>query len=231
MIDARQRVLVAYSRVGGGHLSAAHALAAELESTGRVSTKLVDAYVDAGRFPLTQFPRIYARLARHHPRAWAAVYTLSNRGLDPKRVLGPFLRSGLRRVIRREQPALIISALPVVNGLLAEAARQVGARLEVVLTDWHSVHRFWVAGGVNYYTAPTDSARLDCIRFGAPPEHVGVVGIPVARSFAEARTHDAGLLLSLGLTPDRFTVLAIIPILSPSHIHLPTLAMSSAPKT
>src|SRR5207302_4357631 len=43
VIDARQRVLVAYSRVGGGHLSAAHALAAELESTGRVSTKLVDA--------------------------------------------------------------------------------------------------------------------------------------------------------------------------------------------
>ena len=53
---ARRRVLVVYSRVGGGHQSAARALAAELDATGQATTRLIDVYVDTGRFPLTTFP-------------------------------------------------------------------------------------------------------------------------------------------------------------------------------
>ena len=54
----------------------------------------------------------------------------------------------------------------------------------MVLTDWHSVHRFWVARGVSHYTTPTESAGQDCIRFGAAPASIDVVGIPVRREFA-----------------------------------------------
>ena len=59
-----RRVVLVYSRVGGGHLSAARALAAELEATGAATTTIVDAYLECGRFPLTLFPAAYARLAR-----------------------------------------------------------------------------------------------------------------------------------------------------------------------
>ena len=142
-----RRVVVVYSRVGGGHLSAARALAEELEATGQATTRIVDAYLECGQFPLTLFPAAYARLARHHPRLWAMVYHGSLR-LDPKRILGPFLRRGFRRLMDAERPDLVVSVLPAINGLLAEAADYVSARLEVVLTDWHSVHRFWVAPGV-----------------------------------------------------------------------------------
>jgi len=55
VIDAPKRVLVVYSRVGGGHLSVARALAAELESSGKATTNLVDAYVECGRFPRRLF--------------------------------------------------------------------------------------------------------------------------------------------------------------------------------
>jgi len=177
--DAQRRVLLVYSRVGGGHLSAARALAEALEATGHAHTRLVDAYVECGRFPITLVPRAYAELARHHPRLWSMLFHGSNTPFDPKTVLGPFLRSGLRRVITEAQPDLVMSVLPVVNSLLVERA----PRTEVVLTDWHSVHRLWVARGVDHYTAPTKVARLDCIRFGAPPAAVEVVGIPVRRAF------------------------------------------------
>jgi UDP-N-acetylglucosamine:LPS N-acetylglucosamine transferase len=80
------------------------------------------------------------------------------------------------------RPDVVVSVLPVVNGLLAELSKDV----EVVLTDWHSVHRFWVAQGVGHYTAPTASARQDCIRFGASALAVDVVGIPVRGAFTEA---------------------------------------------
>jgi processive 1,2-diacylglycerol beta-glucosyltransferase len=81
-----------------------------------------------------------------------------------------------------------------------------------VLTDWHSVHRFWVAPGVDHYTTPTDSARLDCIRYGAPASAVEVVGLPVRRAFALSfdPAERARCLSALGLDPRRFTVLLMV---------------------
>ena len=211
LTGGRRRALVVYSRVGGGHLSAARAIAYELESSEGCAVGLVDAYVECGRFPVTLFPAAYARLARHHPTLWSTIYIASSKGLDPEIALGPFLREGFRRVLRERQPDVVVSVLPGVNGLLAEAAKQCGARVEVVLTDWHSVHRFWQARGVHHYTAPTDSARLDCIRFGAPPEAVDVVGVPIRREFAgQAGADRAHLLAQIGLEPDRLTVLAMV---------------------
>ena len=210
---APRRVVVVHSRVGGGHVSAAQALATEFEATGRCEALVVDAYVDYGRFPVTRFPRIYASLARRHPRLWSAVYyTSARRFIDPAHIVGPFLRSGFRRMVTSYEPELVVSALPVVNGLLADALRPLAARLEVVLTDWNLVHPFWVARGVDHYTAPTDSARQDCIRYGALPEVVDVVGIPVRREFgaptnrAEVR---ARRLSGLGLDTNGFTLLAM----------------------
>ena len=213
---AAKRVLLVYSRVGGGHLSAARALAEELESSGVATTRLVDAYVECGRFPLTLFPAGYAWLARDHPRLWSLLYHGSQVGLEPKLLLGPFLRSGLRRVVAEERPDLVISVLPIINGLVAEAAAQVGARFEVVFTDWHSVHPFWVGRGVQHYTAPTESARSDAIGFGATPRSVDVVGIPVRRAFraaplpGRATRLRAQQLAALGLDPERFSVLAMV---------------------
>jgi processive 1,2-diacylglycerol beta-glucosyltransferase len=159
---------------------------------------------------VTLFPAAYARLARHHPKLWSTIYVASSKGLDPTLVLGPFLRAGLRRVLEERRPDVVVSVLPGINGLLAEAADRIGGRVEVVLTDWHSVHRFWAARGVQHYTAPTESARLDCIRFGAPPAAVDVVGVPIRREFGvRAGSNGSRALAEIGLDPGRFTVLAM----------------------
>jgi UDP-N-acetylglucosamine:LPS N-acetylglucosamine transferase len=204
-----------YSRVGGGHLSAARALVTELEATGRCSAQAVDVYVDCGRFPVTRFPQIYAWLARSRPRLWSLVYHGSSASrllkLEPSFVVGPFLRGGVRLRLKQERPDVVIGVLPAVNEVLSEVCAQAGARLEVVLTDWHSVHPFWVAPGVSHYTAPTESARADCIRYGAPASCVDVVGIPVRREFASFGEPDRSRrLASVGLDPDRFTILAMV---------------------
>jgi UDP-N-acetylglucosamine:LPS N-acetylglucosamine transferase len=210
---AQRRAVLIYSRVGGGHLSAARALAAELEQTHGFATRLVDAYVESGRFPLPFFPAAYAHLARYHPRLWSLIYHSSDARFAPRPTLGPFLRQGFASLMAAEQPHLVVSVLPVINGLIADAARAVGARTEVVLTDWHSVHRFWVARGVQHYTAPTDSARLDCLRYGAPADAVDVIGIPVRHAFGQPVDRLAvrrQRLAELGLEPDRFTILAMV---------------------
>jgi UDP-N-acetylglucosamine:LPS N-acetylglucosamine transferase len=211
VIDAPKRVLIVYSRVGGGHLSAARALATELESSSTAQVTMVDAYLECGRFPTTLFPAAYARLARAHPRLWSMVYHRST-SLNPQRVLGPFLKGGFERQIAEVGPDVVVSVLPAINGLLADAARYTGAQLEVVLTDWHSVHRFWVARGVSRYAAPTESARQDCIRFGAPPASIDVVGIPVRREFGgDVKRQAVRVRLGeLGMDSEKFTILAMV---------------------
>jgi processive 1,2-diacylglycerol beta-glucosyltransferase len=132
------------------------------------------------------------------------IYRGSNTHLDPKRILGPFLNGGLRLLVKREQPAAVVSVLPAVNGLLAESVAECRAHVEVVVTDWHAVHRFWVARGVAQYTVATESARADCIRFGAPPECIEVMGIPVRRDFTDS-ARDQALA-----DPHPFTILAMV---------------------
>jgi UDP-N-acetylglucosamine:LPS N-acetylglucosamine transferase len=206
------KVVVMYSRVGGGHVSAARALVAELEATGRCIARPVDVYVDCGRFPVTRFPTIYAHLARSRPRLWSLIYhgSGSSRKLNPSWVVGPFLRRGVRQLMQTERPDVVVAVLPAINEVLVRACARVDAALEVVLTDWNAVHRFWQARGVSHYTAPTDAARADCIRYGASPEAVDVVGIPVRREFAAPDPPDRQRhLAGIGLDPDRFTILAM----------------------
>jgi processive 1,2-diacylglycerol beta-glucosyltransferase len=90
--------------------------------------------------------------------------------------------------MRRERPNVVVSVLPAVNGLLA----QVAPRIEVVLTDWADVHRFWAARGVAHYTAPSDVARDDLIGFGVSRRAIDVIGIPVRREFATPLSNGGG---------------------------------------
>ena len=200
-----RRVLVIHSRVGGGHLSAARALAAALDATGEARTRLVDVYLDCGRFPATLFPSMYARLTRHAPLGWALLYHGTSRRLDTTRLLRPLVASGLRRVLADDQSDMVVSVVPMVNGVLSRLAKP--ARLEVVFTDWHAVHPFWLAPGVDHYTAATESARQACVDMGVPAEAVDVVGLPVRPEFAAGQPADPS---AFGLEPGRFTVLVMV---------------------
>jgi processive 1,2-diacylglycerol beta-glucosyltransferase len=126
---------------------------------------------------------MYALLASRYPRLWSFVYATTSRRGNPDLVLAPFVRDGFIHLMRREHPDVVVSVLPAINGLLA----QVAPRLEVVLTDWADVHRFWAAPGVAYYTAPSDVARNDLVGFGALSDAIDVVGIPVRREFVAPR--------------------------------------------
>jgi processive 1,2-diacylglycerol beta-glucosyltransferase len=177
------------------------------------TTSLVDAYVESGRVPLPWFPAAYAWLARDQPLLWALLFHASSIRPNADAVLRPLLRDGFRRRLDAERPDIVVSVLPMINGVLAEATHALGARFEVVLTDWHSIHRFWIAPGVDHYTAPTETARADCVRFGAPSNAVDVLGIPVRRAFARAERSGvdrAHILSRLGLEAGRFTILMMV---------------------
>ena len=207
--------------MGGGHQSAANALAAAFESAqpGAVRVHVADLYLDHARFPVTRFPALYAWLAANHRHAWQAFFHATNAHVPrldaPTLALRPFLMPRLKALISEMQPSIVVSVLPAVNGLLAAAVRssRCGASVEVVLTDWYDVHQMWVSSGVSHYTAPTEPARQDLIRYGVDPSLIDVVGIPVRPEFASPTVDSderARTLAELGLRPERFTVLAMV---------------------
>ena len=212
------RVLVVYSRVGGGHQSAARALVAALEGVGgdAVEATASDLYLEWSRFPVTRFPRLYAHLARHHPHLWSAVFYGTNRpGLPSDVVLGPFIQPGLQRLLAAERPDVVVSTVPGVNGLIARAAAQASpsAATEVVVTDWYQLHRTWAARNVDHYTVPSQPAADDLVRYGVAPERTEVIGLPLRPEFATgllSAAERAAVRSSLELDPKGFTVLVMV---------------------
>jgi UDP-N-acetylglucosamine:LPS N-acetylglucosamine transferase len=212
-----RRVLIVYSRVGGGHASAAFALHEALCGSA-AAVDLVDAYATCGRPPVTWFPALYAELARNHRHLWSFIYRSTQHAadrVDGDRLLAPFLLPALRRLLSDRAPDVVVSVLPAINGLLGTAAAGAASRprLDVVLTDWYDVHPTWVGRGVDGYTVPTDAARLDLVRYGAAPDQVEVVGLPVRLAFAapppRATARD-WLAAEHGLDPGRFTIVVMV---------------------
>ena len=214
------RVQIISSRVGGGHQSAARALADALADLGRpdVQCWVDDLYVHLARFPASRFPWMYAAVTRRYPRLWGLFFRLTNRPPGPGRLelLGdPIGGPRLGRLLAERRPDAVVSVLPGVNGFVGRslARAHVRANVEVVVTDWAEVHLSWVSTGVSHYTVPTDEAARTCRVVGVPDRAVSVLGLPVRRQFARARPGPSARRAArerFGLPADRFVLLAMV---------------------
>ena len=215
-----RRVTIVYGRVGGGHLSVARALqAALLEAApdGALAVDLADVYGAYARPPVSWFPAGYADVVRNHPRFWSLFFAVTQRSgvrVGGDAVLRPFLAPGFDRMLREHAPRVVVSVLPAINGLLADAVRR--ARLPpptVVVTDFCTLHRSWRGRGVGRYLVPTDCARLDLVRYGEAPRAIDVTGLPVRPAFVDPPARTAArtwLAERCGLDPRRFTVVVMV---------------------
>jgi len=213
-----RRVLIVYSRAGGGHLSVAKALKAALETTGGmpVSAHLADIYVDHSRYPVSLFPVIYSWMLRNQPGLWGALFSMTNHSGArlQRQALQPFILPGLRKLLAITRPHLVISVLPVVNPILDIAVRTypIKPRFEIVVTDWCDIHRTWIAKGADHYTVPTNEVRSDCIRYSVASEQIDVHGYPVRPEFSVGPAMGVRdrLLTTLALEPKQFTLLFMV---------------------
>ncbi|MFN8524956.1 MAG: glycosyltransferase [Chloroflexota bacterium] len=203
------------SRVGGGHLSVAQALADAFRgpSPTPVDVWVDDLYVNLARFPASKFPSAYALMTRRFPRLWRAVFERTNRPPGPKRLellADPVGGPAAQALIERRRPHVVVSVLPGVNGFLARAIARAGlpTRLEVVITDWADVHLGWVSAGVDHFCVPTEAAARTCRVVGVTEWAIDVVGYPVRLPFTLA-TSRAEARQRLGLKPRGFLILTM----------------------
>lgn len=209
------KLLVLMSDTGGGHRSAADAIAAALERLApRSSVELLDFFSTCAPFPLNQAGAIYGPWVNFAAPLWGAGYHLTDgqrRAALVGRVISLATRRQVEAKLRVSQPDVLACVHPLATRLAADVRQRVGRSLPLatIVTDLSTAHAAWFTRGVDLLIAPSEPVRKRAVESGIPPERVVITGQPVHPRFTETDVDQHTIRQSLGLDPERFTVLLI----------------------
>lgn len=211
------RILILMISGGGGHRSAARAIAEALRQRygERVTSSIVDVSKAHWLGPVNRMDEIYRWLTSDGLWLWRAMWRSDDRPGIPwlaARLLTPLFAPTLRRIYRDARPDLVVAVHGFVNHLpLRVLRRELGDRVPfvTVVTDMVTAHPVWFCPEVDACLVPTDAAQARALRYGMPPERVEVVGQPVGLAFAEDLGDPAALRRRFGLDPGRPCALVV----------------------
>jgi 1,2-diacylglycerol 3-beta-galactosyltransferase len=211
-----QRVLILMSDTGGGHRSAAEAIADALarDFPAHYQVTLLDAIARAAVFPFNHAAEWYLPFTTYAEFAWRLLFHGSNNRAMVHAALGftqLLAGRGLRRLLREHSPDLVVSVHPLLNALSYRALRSIGSRAPfvTVVTDLFSAHGLWFNPDAELTLVPTEGARRVGLRWGMPPDKLRVVGLPVSLKFLDDDKDRRAYRTQLGLDPARTTALLV----------------------
>jgi 1,2-diacylglycerol 3-beta-galactosyltransferase len=194
----RMRIVIMTGPIGGGHISAAAATAAELECA---ETK-VEISAPLMSSKLSSLPRAYSLLTTRMRMLWALYYY--SRRWNLIRVLnGAVVRAILRRnpAIRAAQADVIIITQSMYCHLLPEL-RRVARKVVVMPTDLFGGPSEWFIPGADLYVVPSEQMKECALRSGIERTSVLVRRLPttleIARSIAPMRSRATPRCLVVG---------------------------------
>jgi 1,2-diacylglycerol 3-beta-galactosyltransferase len=211
-----RRVLFLMSDTGGGHRSAAEAIANALlhDFPDRYHVELVDVIERTAIFPFNHVADWYLPFTTYAEFLWRLLFYLTNNRVvvrGSRRFVDLLMGRSLRRMLREQGADLVVSVHPVLNAAPYRALRATGSRAPfvTVVTDLFSAHRIWFNPAVDLTLVPTDGARAVGLRCGVRPQNIRVVGLPVSLEFLDNRKSKAEHRVELGLDLARKTVLIV----------------------
>jgi processive 1,2-diacylglycerol beta-glucosyltransferase len=199
-------LVVVHSPVGGGHKSAAFAVAEAARARG-LSAMMLDAFEHAPRWAGEAYLAAHLAGQNAAPDLYGRMYESANRRgdvLEPLRLrLDSIVFRALAERVRELAPRVVVAThhLPlVVLGRERRKGRLLSPLVGVV-TDYTS-HACWAEDGVDLWAVPCREARVELEAHGAPADRIVVTGIPVRSAFE----HIAPLSFGLHTTPLRVLV-------------------------
>ena len=185
------KTLILYASVGGGHRSAALALAEafrELDPSGAVETRDVLEFTPA--FFRRLYAETYAWLVNNTPEVWGYLYEHGGRRTVERktaRLVRAFDRINYRRFlsfIERFGPDAVVATHFLPSEIIFPLAEKGEFSLPyyLVLTD-HDAHALWVRRGPRCFFVGSEEVRVLLEAAGIEPERIRVTGIPVSRRF------------------------------------------------
>jgi 1,2-diacylglycerol 3-beta-galactosyltransferase len=211
-----KKILIVMSDTGGGHRSAAEAIA---EATHQLygeacRVEIADPWANHTPFPINRLGQLYGPLVNHSTILWKLIFrsTSNRRGMSILvRIFWPMVRKSLKDFLRQNNPDVIVSVHPVLTYFSIRALQEADLRISfvTVVTDLVSLHPLWLCPETDSCLVPTELARDRALDSGLPLEKVKVVGLPVGSKFAEGVGEKESLRDELGLERDRPTILVV----------------------
>jgi 1,2-diacylglycerol 3-beta-galactosyltransferase len=212
-----RRVLLPFLNTGGGHQSAALAVAEALQEVyGKgVQAEIVDVTTEHFPWPLSKLNATYDRLVHLNGWPWALIYHLTD---GPSRVAmleGTWWLLTGRSILSllSEHPAdVIVCCHPLLKAPTAHALDAKGCKTPLItlVTDLASGHAAWFhPSGVACLVA-TEQARKQALACGLAADSVQVTGLPVRSCFVRAVEWNVSITRKkLGLDAGRPVVLLL----------------------
>lgn len=183
--NPQPKLLILYASYGEGHLQVARAIKGALEELGNYRTVMVDLMAESHPLLNEVTRRFYLKSYTHLPSLYGWMYD-STRLMKHDSLFGSLLhsfgRDKIRRILREEQPDIVIHTFP--SFALPELKRRKDYHPPsyAVITDF-DLHRRWVHPSIERYYVATDDLKLELKHLGIPDSAIHVSGIPLKRGF------------------------------------------------
>ena len=209
----RPRAVFLFSDTGGGHRSAAEAVAEAVaqQHPERLEIVLVDALRSYAPTPFNRLPGLYPRMVRT-PRMWGMGFRASNgrqRGRVLTTLVWPYVRRACQRLVAEVSGDLFVSFHPLMIAPFLKALGPNRPPFYAVVTDLVSGHSLWYNPRLDLCFVPTVEAEERALVNRMPREKLRVVGLPVAARFCQPPGDRRRLRADLGWPEDRPVVLAV----------------------
>jgi 1,2-diacylglycerol 3-beta-galactosyltransferase len=210
-----KRALLLISDTGGGHRSAANAIASalqEMSSPNSFEPRIEDVAAHCA-FPLTQLGLGYSMALRYAPPVYGALYYATNgrrRYRALVRFCEPLYRERLRDLFLSYRPDVIVSVHPLLNHAALRArddARMQHVPVVTVITDLGKVHESWLVPDADAVVVPAREVYQRALSRGVPPARLHLLGHPIHPQFDDVTGSKAELRAQLKLSPDSSIVM------------------------
>ncbi|MBD1862423.1 MULTISPECIES: glycosyltransferase [Trichocoleus] len=191
------RILILYSSLGSGHVSAARALKDAFARFPDVEVLSEDALTYASSVYRNAITQLYEQLSEKVPLLYKAFYEGSDvddleRAIDSNltwaRLERPFFRK-LGQFIKKADPDVVVCVQQIPSRLLQllDQEDEVSKPQYVVVTDTIA-HSTWINYGVNGYFLPNDLSANFLVQRGVNPQLLHVTGIPIHLESTKPKT-------------------------------------------
>ncbi|MFL6374085.1 MAG: MGDG synthase family glycosyltransferase [Pyrinomonadaceae bacterium] len=209
------KILIISSDTGGGHRSAAKAIADGLQRVWHgqsIGVRVIKA-VEESHHITDKLVRLYNWILQNRQHWMKYVYWTINkvrpetREFVMKRCIGFF-----RDLFEKWCPHLVVSVHPLTQHIVGRILRELNLTdtvpLVTVVTDpCYGFWKGWACDDVSLYLVANDEAKQQLIDYGVSPEKIKISGMPVHPKFHEVEPADAQIARrAYGLDPDKFTV-------------------------
>ena len=210
----KKRALFLISDTGGGHRSAANAIAVALGEIREpeFEHRIEDVAAHA-TFPLTQLGWGYSAALRYAPPVYGALYYATNGRRRYKalvRFCEPLYREKLRDLFLDYKPDVIVSVHPLLNHASLRARTDADMRhipIVTVITDLGKVHESWLTPEADAVVVPAREVYERALSRGVPPHRLRMLGQPIHPNFDDVTGSKRELRAHLGLPQDAFVTL------------------------